>query len=169
MTISLQPIPYQGSKRNIAKHIMCHAPEFSGTLIEPFAGSAAISVYSAHHRLADSFLINDSYKPLVDLWRNIIENPEECASRYEKIWRRQLDNPNEHYLKIREEFNNDSDPVKFLFLLAKCAKNAVRFNSSGKFNQSADKRRLGRRPEEMRVQILTTSLMLKKKSKFMNV
>lgn len=168
MTISLQPIPYQGSKRNIAKHIMCYAPKFSGTLIEPFAGSAAISVYAAHHRIADDFLINDSYKPLVELWQNIIENPDESARRYEEIWRKQLDNPNEHYLKIREEFNNDSDPIKFLFLMAKCAKNAVRFNSSGKFNQSADKRRLGRRPDDMRVQIFTASLMFKKKSRFMN-
>lgn len=168
MTISLQPIPYQGSKRNIAKKIMRHAPKFSGRLIEPFAGSAAITIYAAHHRIAEQFLINDSYKPLIDLWRKIIETPEECANQYEKIWRKQLDNPSEHYLKIREEFNTDNDPIKFLFLMAKCAKNAIRFNSNGKFNQSADKRRLGRRPNEMRVHILSTSLLLKRKSKLMN-
>ena len=167
-TITLQPIPYQGSKRNIASQIMRHAPKFSGRLIEPFAGSAAITIYTAHHRIADKFLINDSYAPLMNLWKKIIETPEECASQYEKIWRLQLDNPNEHYLKIREEFNSDNDPLKLLFLMVRCAKNAVRFNSSGKFNQSADKRRLGRRPSEMRMHILSTSLLLKKKTKFMN-
>lgn len=168
MTITLQPIPYQGSKRNIASQIMCHAPKFSGRLIEPFAGSAAITIYAAHHRIAGNFLINDSYKPLVDLWKRIIEAPEECSSQYKKIWRLQIDSPNEHYLKIREEFNSDNDPIKFLFLVARCAKNAVRFNSSGKFNQSADKRRLGRRPNEMRLHILSTSILLKKKTQFMN-
>src|SRR3989338_1200588 len=168
MTITLQPIPYQGSKRNIAAQIMRYAPKFSGRLIEPFAGSAAIAIYAAHYRMAGKFLINDSYKPLVNLWRKIIEDHEECANQYEKIWRRQLNNPSDYYLKIREEFNSDADPIKFLFLMARCAKNSIRFNSSGKFNQSADKRRLGRRPNEMRMHILSTSLLLKKKSQFMN-
>ncbi|MDP3769376.1 MAG: DNA adenine methylase [bacterium] len=168
MTLSLQPIPYQGSKRNIAEQVMRYAPKFSGRLIEPFAGSAAITIYAAHHGIANKFLINDSYKPLIDLWGKIIKTPEECASEYEKIWREQLDNPNDYYLRIREEFNSDNEPLKLLFLMVRCAKNAVRFNSSGKFNQSADKRRLGRRPQDMRRQILSTSLMLRRKIEFMN-
>lgn len=168
MAITLQPIPYQGSKRNIASQIMEHMPNVGGRLIEPFAGSAAISVYAAHHQVARRFLINDSYKPLMELWRLIISDPEECASQYEAIWRAQITNPNEHYLTIRTEFNESEDPVKFLFLMARCAKNAVRFNSSGKFNQSADKRRLGRRPDEMRRQIISTSLLLGKKTELTN-
>lgn len=168
MTISLQPIPYQGSKRNIAVQIIPHMPVSTSRLIEPFAGSAAITVFSAYHRLANSFVINDSCEPLMKLWQLIVENPEACSSQYEKIWRAQLTNPNDYYLRIRDEFNNDADPVKFLFLMARCAKNAIRFNSSGKFNQSADKRRLGRRPDEMRRHIISTSLLLRGKTVLMN-
>ena len=47
--------------------------------------------------------------------------------------------------------------------MAKCVKNAVRFNGSGQFNQSPDKRRMGRSPEAMRKHLLYTSFILKDK------
>jgi DNA adenine methylase len=167
-TIQLQPIPYQGSKRNIAQQIMEYYPGRSGRFIEPFAGSAAITLYAAHHGIANKFLINDSSEPLMALWGKIINTPETCAAQYEKIWRKQIGQPEEHYLKIRREFNKDGDPIKFLFLMVRCAKNAIRFNSRGEFNQSADKRRLGRRPDEMKKHIFSTSLLLHGKTQLMN-
>jgi DNA adenine methylase len=167
-TIQLQPIPYQGSKRNIAQQIMEYYPGRAGRLIEPFAGSAAITLYAAHHEIADKFLINDSSEPLMALWEKIINTPEACAAQYEKIWRKQIGQPEEHYLKIRREFNKDGDPIKFLFLMVRCAKNAIRFNSRGEFNQSADKRRLGRRPDEMKKHIFSTSSLLRGKTQLMN-
>ena len=48
--------------------------------------------------------------------------------------------------------------------MTKCVKNAVRFNGSGQFNQSPDKRRLGRSPEVMRKHLLYTSFILKNKA-----
>ena len=45
-------------------------------------------------------------------------------------------------------------PEYLLFLLAKCVKAAVRYNAKGEFNQSPDKRRLGRNPAMMRDDIL---------------
>src|SRR5438445_6593435 len=42
-----QPFPYQGSKRNLAPAILGFFPEGVGTLIEPFAGSAAITLAAA--------------------------------------------------------------------------------------------------------------------------
>ncbi|MBM3879048.1 MAG: TIR domain-containing protein [Verrucomicrobia bacterium] len=41
------PIPYQGSKRNLAPAILGYFPERVGTLIEPSAGSAALGLASA--------------------------------------------------------------------------------------------------------------------------
>jgi DNA adenine methylase len=169
MAIRLQPIPYQGSKRNIAEQIMQHVTHPIGRLIEPFAGSAAITVYAAHHKMAENFLINDSYEPLMNLWEMIINDTETCADMYEEIWQAQLDDPNTYYLRIREEFNKDKDPVKFLYLMARCAKNAVRFNSSGGFNQSPDKRRLGRRPQEMRRHLLSVSELLRGKCEIKSI
>ena len=45
------PIPYQGSKRRLAAAILAHAPSCA-RLIEPFAGSAAISLAAAARGLA---------------------------------------------------------------------------------------------------------------------
>jgi len=167
MTLLLQPMPYQGSKRNIAEKILKYASRDIRRLIEPFAGSAAVTLYAASQKIAHAYLVSDSYKPLMDLWTLIIQDPEECSSQYARLWRTQLSSPGEYYLKVRREFNGDRDPVKFLYLMMRCAKNAIRFNSNGEFNQAADKRRLGRRPSDMRKQLLATSILLRRKVKLM--
>lgn len=80
----------------------------------------------------------------------VVNDPNQLANDYEKIWRNQLDNPNEYYNMIRKKFNENHEPSLFLYLAARCVKNAIRFNSLGEFNQGMDKRRLGTRPEKMK-------------------
>lgn len=99
------PIPYQGSKRNLAPDILRYFPEKIDTLYEPFAGSAAISISAAAKDMAKHYCINDLNKPLVDLWDQIINNPVELVDRYNKLWHDQLDDPKAFYVKIRERFN----------------------------------------------------------------
>ena len=41
------PIPYQGSKRGIAEAILAYFPQHVTRLIEPFAGSAAVTLAAA--------------------------------------------------------------------------------------------------------------------------
>ncbi|PGH40679.1 MAG: DNA adenine methylase, partial [Candidatus Nephrothrix sp. EaCA] len=76
------PIPYQGSKRNLAGQIMRFYPEGVGRLIEPFAGSAAMTIASAFYFKANRFIINDINKPLIQLWDCIINNPKTISKRY---------------------------------------------------------------------------------------
>ena len=83
----------------------------------------------------------------------IIGDPNGAAERYATLWRRERRRPIDEYYAIRSEFNLDRDPVKLLYLLARCVKNAVRFNPAGEFNQSPDKRRTGTRPELMEAEI----------------
>jgi len=45
--------------------------------------------------------------------------------------------------------------------MARCVKNAIRFNRKGQFTQSVDKRRLGMRPEKMRNGMIGASELLK--------
>ena len=160
------PIQYQGSKRNLASAILHYLPKDINCLIEPFAGSAAISIAAAERDLAKNYWINDLNKPLSELLKIIIEFPNEIASFYEKIWNAQHHNSLEHYYKIREDFNQTKDPRLFLYLLARCVKGSVRYNSEGLFNQSPDKRRHGTRPETMRANILGASALLKGKARF---
>ena len=55
-------------------------------------------------------------------------------------------------------------PDLYLYLLARCVKGSVRYNSCGEFNQSPDNRRKGMRPETMRQQILGVSHLLRGKT-----
>jgi len=158
------PIQYQGSKRSLASVILRYFPNKFPRLVEPFSGSAAISIACAARGKANSYWINDLNKPLAELLGLIINHPVEIANYYETIWNQQHDDPIEHYYRVREDFNRTGDPRLFLYLLARCAKGSVRYNTEGLFNQSPDKRRHGTRPETMRDNIFGVSTLLKGKS-----
>lgn len=160
------PIPYQGSKRNLADAILRYFPEKVETLHEPFAGSAAISLAAAAHKRAKRFHINDLNKPLVDLWRAIINTPDKLSKEYEGLWHEQLDDPKAFYRDIRDKFNLTGRQDYFLYLLARCVKASVRYNANGEFNQSPDNRRRGATPATMRGQLLGASYLLKGKTSF---
>lgn len=155
-----QPIPYQGSKRNIAWQILSIFPKEVNTLVEPFAGSAAVSVAAAHYGKAKRFYLNDLNKPLMDLFTLIINEPHKIADAYERLWQAQLGREREYYDFIRDEFNKTERPDYLIYLLARCVKASVRYNASGEFNQSPDNRRKGRRPLSMRREILGVSKLL---------
>ena len=157
------PIPYQGSKRNLADKILSYFPLKVNRLFEPFAGSAAITIASAYHCKANHFVINDINEPLINLWDKIINYPEQLINEYHFIWNSQIGREEAYYYEAREIFNNTQKPEYLLFMLAKCVKAAVRYNSNGEFNQSPDKRRLGRTPSNMREDILNVSQLLKNK------
>ncbi len=158
------PIPYQGSKRNLAKDICELFPQGIETLYEPFAGSAAVTLYAARHDLARRFVIGDSLPELIELWRAIIEEPDKTSARYETIWRGHIEGGVDYFNQVRERFNNNRDPVELLYLVARCVKNAVRFNRHGRFTQSSDKRRLGTQPAKMGEAIKAASYLLKGKT-----
>ena len=156
-----QPFPYQGSKRNLASAILPCFPEEVGALIEPFAGSAAITLAAAANDLAGSFVINDFNKPLIQLWQAIISTPEKLARQYELLWREQHSDRRRFYDEVRDEFNRAGRPDRLLYLLARCVKAAVRYNADGGFNQSPDNRRSGMLHDTMRENLLATSSLLR--------
>lgn len=155
------PIPYQGSKRRLATAILSHVPTNRYMrLVEPFAGSAAVTLAAASQKIFSSYVIGDALEPLIRLWKMIINDPTEAADQYEKLWHREREKPIDAYYEIRTEFNADRSPAKLLYLLARCVKNAVRFNPAGEFNQSPDKRRKGTRPQLMKAELLAAHRVL---------
>jgi DNA adenine methylase len=160
------PIPYHGSKRNLAPAIAELFPRHVRTLYEPFAGSAAISLYAARHGLAERFVIGDSLPQLIELWRRIVAEPHIVSEQYEKIWNGQCTAGPEYFNAIRDRYNREGDPIDLLYLIARCVKNAIRFNRHGKFTQSVDKRRLGMRPAKMTRSILAASDLLRDRVDF---
>jgi DNA adenine methylase len=119
-----------------------------------------MTIYAATHGKAEKFVIGDSFGILIDLWRMIIESPSELSERYSEVWYAQHDNPN-HFNKVRADYNTKADPVQLLYLVARCVKNAVRFNKQGHFTQSADKRRTGMKPDKVTRTVHAVSNLLK--------
>ncbi|HWX95926.1 MAG TPA: DNA adenine methylase [Solirubrobacteraceae bacterium] len=155
------PIPYQGSKRRLAGRILPVAGNgVFGTLYEPFAGSAAITLAASARGLARRYLIGDSLTPLVSIWSEIINDPAGLADAYQSLWEAQLaDGGREHFNHVRTEFNEEGGAARLLYLLARCVKNAPRFSRFG-FSQSADHRRKGMHPRKMSNEITGAHALL---------
>jgi DNA adenine methylase len=155
-----QPFPYQGSKRRLASTIVRWLPRGAARLIEPFAGSAAVSLASAAARRCGSFWLNDLNNPLMGLWAQILTAPRELTAEYERLWDQQDGREREYYDEVRAEFNRTGRPELLLYLLARCVKASIRYNANGEFNQSPDNRRKGARPWTMRRHIEGTARLL---------
>lgn len=148
------PIPYQGSKRRLAPQILAFTDGLTfATLYEPFAGSAAFTIAASNRGLAERYVIGDSLGPLMDIWRAILTTPQTLASAYADLWEEQSKEPRDHFNRIRSEYNEEGGAARLLYLLARCVKNAPRWNKRGGFSQSADHRRKGMHPSRMRAQI----------------
>jgi DNA adenine methylase len=153
-------IPYQGSKRALAHAIIPLLPTDTNTLIEPFAGSAAVTIAARYSRVAKGSIISDINEPLMALWSRILSDPATLADDYETLWHEQRNNPRIFYDEVRANFNATKEPHLLLYLLARCVKAAVRYSKNGEFNQSPDNRRLGAVPVTMRRRLTETSQVL---------
>ncbi len=94
------------------------------------------------------------------LWKEILERPGDLVKQYEQLWHEQHSDKKEYFFKTREKFNSTHQPHHLLYLLARIVKGSVRYSSSGSFNQSADNRRSGMRPNTMRQNIFDVSSVL---------
>ena len=161
------PIPYQGSKRKIAPVIFGFVTGRKyDTLFEPFVGSGAFTLFAAKHNFAKRYVLGDSLISLIELWKSIVNDPERTSRGYRSVWEGQKEGDLEYFNKIRKKYNENRDPILLLYLIARCVKNAVRFNKEGNFTQSADKRRKGMNPDKMEYEILGASGLLKGKVDF---
>ena len=165
-------VQYQGSKRNLAPQILRYIPQKFNRLIEPFAGMAAITIAVSSQNRADRYLLNDLNKPLVNILEESITNPQRLIDNYTKVWCEQLTFEGgsvEHFYKVREDFNKGNQcAANMLYLRARCVKGSVRYSSSGMFNQSPDKRRMGTNPKNLARNVYMISSLLKGKTEFMS-
>ena len=96
-----QPFQYQGSKRILAPVILKFLPAKFRRLIEPFAGSAAITLACAARSRAANYWINDFNQPLAELLNLMINRPEELADNYTGLWRGEASDALEHFFALR--------------------------------------------------------------------
>ena len=142
-------------------------------MIEPFAGMAAITIAVAKQRRADHYLLNDLNEPLVNVLKECIKHPQRLIDDYTRVWSEQLTYQGgsvEHFYKVRDDFNKgNQSAANMLYLLARCVKGSVRYSSSGQFNQSPDKRRMGTNPKNLARNVFLISSYLKDKTEFSSV
>jgi DNA adenine methylase len=166
-------VQYQGSKRNLAPQILQYIPNRFNRLIEPFAGMAAITIAVSKQGRAEHYLLNDLNEPLVNILKEAINNPKQLIEDYTRVWNEQLTYQGgsvEHFYKVRNDFNNGNQcAANMLYLLARCVKGSVRYSSSGLFNQSPDKRRMGTNPKNLARNVFLISSLLKNKTDFFSV
>lgn len=149
----ISPIPYRGSKRVQVPFILRHLPIDLHTLWEPFVGSGAVSLGAAHVGLGKRYELGDVLSPLVGIWELILKDPVSLIDQYTILWEKQLLHPCTYYNEVRASYNANPNAAGLLYLIARCVKNAVRFNQRGEFNQSPDWRRLGMRPDVLRARV----------------
>ena len=166
-------VQYQGSKRKLAPQILQYMPRKFSRLIEPFAGMAAISIATAKEHRADSYIINDLNKTLVEILREAIESPSRLVADYRAVWNEQFsygENHVGHFYDVRDRFNNGQETAaNLLYLIARCVKGAVRYGGNGKFNQSPDKRRHGTNPDTLGKNVYAISNLLKGKTAYFSL
>lgn len=104
-------------------------------LIEPFAGSAAVSL-----ALADAFdeiWLNDVNADLMNVYTVLRESPEEYIEMTRALFSPETNNP-ETYYRLRDEFNRTRSRQKraalFLYLNRHGYNGLCRYNNVGEFN-----------------------------------
>lgn len=156
-------IQYQGSKRILAPKILECMPKCFKRCVEPFCGTAAVSIAVAKSKNVNNFWLNDLNEPLVRMLQEAIEKPINLYNNYQKVWNEQFAlGSTEHFFNMRNEFNSgNKTPENMLYLLARCVKGSVRYNDKGELNQACDKRRHGTKPETILKNVLAVSELLK--------
>jgi DNA adenine methylase len=121
---------WAGNKSSIIEKI---APCLVGeTLIEPFAGSCAVSLNTNFKK----YICNDINADMINMYQLIQKNPTEFIKLAQDFFLN--GNEETRFYELRELYNNTPDKnlksALFLYLNRHCFNGLCRYNSKGKFN-----------------------------------
>jgi DNA adenine methylase len=134
--IVVPPIKSQGIKTKLVPWISAVIPEYQGQWIEPFMGTGVV----AFNVNSDKFFLSDINPHLINFYNEIKYNniTPLVVKEYLEIEGKKLKNANdngyEHYKFIRDRFNENFNPLDFLFLSRAGFNGMIRFSSKGKWN-----------------------------------
>ncbi|MCF8228808.1 MAG: Dam family site-specific DNA-(adenine-N6)-methyltransferase [Bacteroidales bacterium] len=148
--VFVPPIKCQGIKTKlvpfIARSIQWNG---KGKWVEPFLGSGVVLFNIAPERA----LVSDTNEHIIKFYNalKIGQIDEHIVKEYlENMGVKLYNGKADFYYEIREEFNNDGDPLKLLFLNRSGFNGIMRFNGSGKYNVP-----FGHKPERFRKAYIT--------------
>lgn len=146
-------IKWSGSKRSQATKIKSYFPETFNYYYEPFIGGGSM-LYAIN---PSKSICGDICEPLIELWKEIRDNPEELAHNYSIRWSRLQNEGYTAYYEIRDDFNKNKSPHDLLFLSRTCVNGLIRFNDKGEFNNSLHYSRPGINPDSLKKIIIDWS------------
>lgn len=146
-------IKWSGSKRSQSSQIIKYLPENFHTYYEPFLGGGSM-LYTINPQKA---ICGDICDPLIALWNEIKNRPEELAEEYRARWERLQTEGYLVYYEIRDNFNKEKAPEDLLFLSRTCVNGLIRFNANGDFNNSFHHTRPGIDPDTLKKIIMDWS------------
>lgn len=153
-------IKWSGSKRPMANEIVGLFPKEIGTYYEPFCGGASVTAcllekVEENKIRVGKIVCSDLNSDLIGLWNKIKESPSEVSSHYRKLWE-ELNGCNNgiaekkaYFEKVRNRFNEERNPLDFLFLSRTCTNGLIRYNRKGSFNTSFHITRNGINPHSL--------------------
>lgn len=139
-------IKWSGSKRSQSAVIKSFLPDSFHTYYEPFIGGGSM-LYAIR---PSKSVCGDICLPLIDLWKEIRDNPIPLADGYSQRWNRLQTEGYTAYYEIRADFNRGRSPYDLLFLSRTCVNGLIRFNDKGEFNNSLHYSRPGIHPSKLR-------------------
>lgn len=127
-------LKWAGGKYKLARFIETHLPSRTRKrLIEPFAGSAAVSLVLEF----DAYLLNDTNADLIGLFQTLKEQKQEFIG-YARSFFTAENNESSRYYELREQFNQSRDRAEraalFVYLNRHAFNGLCRYNSKGGFN-----------------------------------
>lgn len=122
-----QLLKWIGNKHRFAREILSHFPEDFRIYREPFLGSGAVLGTLAPERAVAS----DSFRPLVEIWQLLHDEPETLKKCYEGRWLAMMAGQKvEEYEKIKVNYNAHPNGPDLLFLSRACYGGVVRFRQA---------------------------------------
>ena len=134
MKINVPPIKSQGIKTKLVQWISSNTTEVEyDRWVEPFMGTGVVA-FNVRPKRA---LLCDSNPHLINFYK-ALQSKEITSSIVKKFLNEEgqklLKTDGEYYYIVRNRFNEEGNPLDFLFLSRSCFNGMMRFNKKGGFN-----------------------------------
>ncbi len=134
MKVLIPPIKCQGIKTKIVPEIMqTISTSFNGVWIEPFLGSGVVLFNVAPKKAR----VYDKNRHIINFYQGILNGEitsQKVREFLEYHGQKLQEQGKEYYLQMRSEFNQNGDPLYFLFLILFDFIGMIRFNKKGEVN-----------------------------------
>lgn len=150
-------IKWSGSKRSQSEEIIKYFPKEINTYYEPFCGGCSIlkALLDDNSFNIKNYVCSDINKDLIDVFNCVKSNPIKIYNYYQELWDEMnlLSSQVEKKIffeKIRKKFNQNHNPLDFMFIMRTTTNGMPRYNKKGEFNNSFHITRNGINPSTLK-------------------